>query len=422
MRVRQNRHDGGQAAVLMAMCLFTMVVFAAMAANYGILVNDRIRMQNTADLAAYAGAFEQARAMNRLTQINSRIYLTAYNLRRGLTCHGYPPTMSLDDILAAEPQACQNNGNPFLGDYRVFPKPGCSDGYNHGDPNFPTLLIDAAQAKMAILAGAFMIENHRAKETALRAARQTAERNFRGTSRPFKSSFYEWQPESPTKRQGPLVGWQRVESTFTWGTFSMPTRCGCEGPSLFNPFPDICVETHSVTIPTWFVKYNTGPTVWFPARVNGVPAKNFLDIPGRKGGYFGGDASNADRSDELVAFAVAKPFGGQIGSYDPNGNQKHMTFEVHVGPLSGSADTNGYDYDSFDDDNIEDNFIPAYRARLASSQDAMLVERQVGYGDSAEFTLEPYGPAGMKPIQMMVRDMARSAKVRPAKVLRYTAH
>ena len=80
----------GQAAVLIALSLFSMVVFLAMATNFGILVNDRIRMQNAADLAAYAGAFEQARVMNRMTQLNARIHHVAAMTRKHLTCQDLP--------------------------------------------------------------------------------------------------------------------------------------------------------------------------------------------------------------------------------------------------------------------------------------------------------------------------------------------
>ena len=82
--------QSGQAAVLIALCLFSMVVFLAMATNMGILVSDRIRMQNAADLAAYAGAFEQARILNRLTELNRRIFNVAAMTRKQLTCKDLP--------------------------------------------------------------------------------------------------------------------------------------------------------------------------------------------------------------------------------------------------------------------------------------------------------------------------------------------
>jgi len=113
---REMSAQRGQAAVLVALSLFCMVIFLALATNVGIVVNDRIRMQNAADLAAYAGAFEEARALNRMTEINRRIVMAADDIRKHLTC----PTIPTDptEIVSLESE-CDKNG------HRVWPMLFC---------------------------------------------------------------------------------------------------------------------------------------------------------------------------------------------------------------------------------------------------------------------------------------------------------
>ena len=84
------RRRDGQAAVLAALSLFSMVVFLAMATNFGIAVNERIRVQNTADLAAYAGAYTQAKKLNDIALLNRAIMEVARYCRLRLTLRTEP--------------------------------------------------------------------------------------------------------------------------------------------------------------------------------------------------------------------------------------------------------------------------------------------------------------------------------------------
>ena len=81
--LRQTRR-AGQAAVLIALSLFSLIVFVAFATNMGILVNDKIRIQNAADMGAYSAAYREAQVLNELTRINREILEQARRCRIAL--------------------------------------------------------------------------------------------------------------------------------------------------------------------------------------------------------------------------------------------------------------------------------------------------------------------------------------------------
>lgn len=83
-----SSRERGQAAVLIALGMFTLVIFTALATNMGILVNERIRIQNTADLAAYSGAYQQATRMNAMAGLNRAIQGVVHYCRARLTSGG----------------------------------------------------------------------------------------------------------------------------------------------------------------------------------------------------------------------------------------------------------------------------------------------------------------------------------------------
>jgi hypothetical protein len=389
MRHRRNQRSRqrGQAAILISLCLFSMVVFLALATNMGILVNDRIRMQNTADLAAYAGAFEQARALNRLTWLNKRIFIAADDIRKHLTCRDLPDLQDMKD----PDSSCDKSGK-----WRTFPRLNC-------DNKLPEGILKVGQIRMDIIAAIFQLENYRAKETSHRAALFTARGNFRGTDRPRHSNFFEWNPDSPTFRGKPLVDVHRVKTQYIYAMGSWFGHCGCK--KLRGCIKVYDENTKGNTLDTWFVKDRPGPTVFFPARLMGTPEKEFLDIKNRRGGYFGGDAERGilHGSDDLWAFAVAKPYGGNLGPDNGNGAKNHLKFRW----LLTSAGANSYDYDSFEDANLRPKFVEQYRARMAGIQDNMMD-----------------GATGKKksPIDLMMIDLKRASHAREDDIRQYTLH
>lgn len=82
---RTRTHERGQAAVLISLGLFCLVVFTALATNLGILVNEKVRIQNTADLAAYSGAYQQGVRLNAIAGLNKAVQNVVYYCRERLT-------------------------------------------------------------------------------------------------------------------------------------------------------------------------------------------------------------------------------------------------------------------------------------------------------------------------------------------------
>ena len=390
----QRSNQSGQAAVLVALSLFTLVIFLALATNMGIVVNDRVRMQNTADLTAYAGAYEQARALNRMTEINRRILMVVDDIRKHLTCKDLP--LDPTEIVTLESD-CAKSG------HRVFPELFC-------DRRVPNAILKVGQARINALAAMFQVENYRATQPAMRAARFTAQANFQGTGRPSKSSFYEFQEDSPTNRLfQPMIQVERAKTTVTYAMWRWMGKCGCPKFKPFPPIPNIvgCLDVYNEELDTWFYRSNPGPTVYFPARVNGTPLKDFVDYRDGKEGYFGGDAQHRPigMSDGLWAFAAAKPFGGNIGPRaDQDGDKKN----IHWSFLLANKTRPGYDYDSFEDGGTWDKFVPAYRARMAGLQEPLKLDQS--------------GTPTMRPLELMKRDFFRASRAFGGKVDEYVAH
>ncbi|MFM7200983.1 MAG: pilus assembly protein TadG-related protein [Myxococcota bacterium] len=388
----KQRTQKGQAAVLVALGLFCMVIFLALATNVGIVVNDRVRFQNAADLAAYAGAFEQARALNRMTEINRRMIMVADDIRKHLTCKDLPTDPK--EIITLESD-CDKNG------HRVFPMLFC-------DQKVPDAILKVGQARLDALAALFMLENTRATQPAIRAARMTADANIHGLARPTKSNFYEWNKQSPTNRLlEPLIKVERAQTTFTWAMWRWAGHCGCP---TFKPWPipniKGCLDVFNRDLDTWFYKDTPGPSVFFPARVNGVPQKEFLDFGEGRKSFFEGRRKPIGISDGIWAFAAAKPFGGNIGpELDQNGELQTIRFKIWI----ASKTVKGYDYDSFEDADTWDKFVPQYRARMMAIQEKMVVD------DGA-------GRTPITPLEIMKYDLLRAAKAPSSKIEQYMLH
>ena len=63
----------GQIAIFIALIFQVLFVFFAMAINVGMVVHDKINLQNSVDLAAYYGAQRQAEILNQIAHINYQI-------------------------------------------------------------------------------------------------------------------------------------------------------------------------------------------------------------------------------------------------------------------------------------------------------------------------------------------------------------
>jgi hypothetical protein len=66
-------NDTGQMSIFVALIFQVLFVFFAMVINVGLLVHDKINLQNAVDLAAFYGAQKQAETLNEIAHINYQI-------------------------------------------------------------------------------------------------------------------------------------------------------------------------------------------------------------------------------------------------------------------------------------------------------------------------------------------------------------
>ena len=64
------KNEKGQMAIFIALFFQVLFVFFAMAINMGLVVHDKINLQNSVDLAAYYGAMKQGEVLNQISHIN----------------------------------------------------------------------------------------------------------------------------------------------------------------------------------------------------------------------------------------------------------------------------------------------------------------------------------------------------------------
>lgn len=287
----------GQAAVFVAMCLMALLLVVAFSTNMGILVNDKIRMQETADLSTYAVAYSAAASLNDLTLLNQNIAEAAQDCRKTLEHGGVPWSTpcnckNVDDLAEIQVGLCRES-------------------------------ID-----MAILDFVSRATYDKTVGKAVKAGEATARANFDGTER--NTTFFQNIPGSPTFRGSYWLTWM----TNSAGGGTQPSIADFEQltNTAFNyQFNQYCgsycsysgtIPSPTYTMPTWFRKTTRDPDVWVAGRVAGTPKKRFLDSAygsGSDGGYFGASSTGGD--DKLIAYAVAKPYDGSVGPSELNGNQ-----------------------------------------------------------------------------------------------------
>ncbi len=300
-----RRARRGQAAVLIALVLFVMLLLVAMSTNIGIVVNDKIRMQSTADLSTYAVAYSEAASLNELVDLNKEIVDAVTDCRR---------TLSTGTIGGMWPETvyCGCQPNSQLAEMAVQ---ACK------------MNIDSAISRFVSRA-----QYDRTITPALSAGRATADANFSGVGVSFFDNVY----GSPTMRG---TYWLRGGFNLAGPVIYMPSLADIRqvDDTLINyqvlafcpAPPGECVPTPMIKPPealrTWFYKETRDPDVWVAGRVNGTPEKQFLDTDyssgGRDRGYFGASSTGGD--DEIYAYSVAKPYDGSLGPSELNGNQRN---------------------------------------------------------------------------------------------------
>lgn len=348
-RPRRLHDRRGQAAILIALSIFAMLLLLAMATNVGIVVNDKIRMQTTADAAVYAAAYSEAASLNELVELNQGIVDAVKQCRQVL------------------------QAGPMLGSWPETVPCGCQPNSQIAEAavQMCKVRIDAAIARFVARA-----PYNRTVGAAINAGEATAEANFANS----RVSFFDDIPGSPTFpttfnliagfNMGPSIMFPSVadfrQITDTALNYSVFVTCPMPPAGQCTPVPPMLGRT--TTVKTWFYKDTRDPDVWVAGRVSGTPKKQFLDTAyrsgGSDGGYFG--ASSTGGSDEIFAYAVAKPYDGSMGPSGLNGNQAN----------GNGRDFRGvYDYDATRFPKL--SMYDEYRARLA------------GVNENLEGTLTP---------------------------------
>lgn len=289
-RIPKCRSQSGQAAVLATLCLFTMVVFVAMATNMGTLVNDRIRFQNTIDSAAYAGGLEQARMLNKLTQINKEIVGAVDDLRKLLNSREWrqPPCSCLD----YSPTADQ--------------------------------IIIAYQKRLDVLAAKYKAFNKLGNMTPRIAARNTARMNLLNEAawNPYHLGFFTTDPDSATA-PGVLVPSSQVTDT----NFSYLYTKSCQCCGSCCPYTGYIREP--LQLNTWFYKTYPESQTFFPAKMRGTGLKQFMDLDGPRG-FFGAGSGAGGGDDEVTVYAGAKPYEGNLGTSNPGNDGWGPTYDPGI--------------------------------------------------------------------------------------------
>ena len=327
------RARGGQAAVLIALCMFSLVVFLAFATNMGILVNDKIRIQNAADMGAYSAAYREAQILNRLTRINQEILQEAKQCRQVLESR----------IWQGVPCECQ----------AIAPD---ADAF-----------IQSCEARLQSLESQFLFEAEYTSSVGsmLSAGRAALDANVSDLSMTSGTHFFETSAASPTfqgsgitKSVPTLTSFEQLQSHFDY--FVMPS-CACLAGCCYQPqVPRI----QPITLGTFFVKPDTDPDIWVMAEASGAMKSSYLDIAyspgGGDGGYFGGSSSGSD--DVMTAIGVAKPFDGSVGPTIPYANFDGASRLDGIAAGNNDGSPIQYSFNFL----IPENYMQAtYRARLA---------------------------------------------------------
>jgi hypothetical protein len=321
---------------MLALSIFALMLLLAMATNMGMLVNDRVRMQTTADLATYAVAYSQAAALNNVSDANERIADVVKDCRRQL---------ERGPIGGAWPADMCN----------CLPTSRMADA-----------VIDMCKMRIdeAIYDFAQAARYDETVSPALRAGEATASANFSGVD----VTFFDDVSGSPTARGTYSTYWRtNMGGAATYQTIAefeqvtdvklnylvavmCPPKC-IPSPVGIPSWPD--------NVSAWFYKSSADPDIWVAGRVSGTPSRPFLDVDYsgtfRDRGLFGASSRGGD--DMLVAYAVAKPYDGSVGPTRASWAQRTAFFAPR-GVFSNQAVW----YPKL-------AMVQEYRARLAGIQD-----------------------------------------------------
>jgi hypothetical protein len=73
MKLQRRNKQRGQVSIMIALIFQVVFIFFAMVINIGLVINDKINLQNSVDIAAYYGAMKQAEILNAMAHVNYQI-------------------------------------------------------------------------------------------------------------------------------------------------------------------------------------------------------------------------------------------------------------------------------------------------------------------------------------------------------------
>lgn len=114
---RSVKNQKGQVAVFLVLIFQILFVFFAMAINMGLVVHDKVNLQNSTDMAAYYAAAKQAELLNEIAHVNYQLRqaykLLTFRIRViGSAAIGYPnvnTSLPLHPILAGANPGQESN-------------------------------------------------------------------------------------------------------------------------------------------------------------------------------------------------------------------------------------------------------------------------------------------------------------------------
>lgn len=162
-------NETGQMSIFVALLFQVLFVFFAMVVNIGMLVHDKINLQNAVDLAAYYGAQRQAEILNEIAHLNYQIRqdykLLAWRYhvlgtlgRSGIYTNAPPPAVTpsvgnLSEKKYEPPYSSANDRTPVLcvnnqlwGDFiglSTEQENYCFKEYNKAIPQIPSVVVIA---------------------------------------------------------------------------------------------------------------------------------------------------------------------------------------------------------------------------------------------------------------------------------------
>ncbi len=333
---RRRNGERGQAAVLLAILCFVLVLMIAFTTNLGKLVTEKMAMQNAVDLAVYSGAATQAGYLNKMREINHDIWKVHNEVREKFAMSGEAGI-----------------GNPF------FQQPGivqaCGPIYTTGPLTAPQAEQFKTQKKMEIqnLRFDFQQANQAAPGASLNAARQAANLNFAGTGQSGRFNL-----KSPMSSALFPAGSDQIHWDYSGWSYSV---CGI--------IPNGPVYAEFVTqdqADSWFYWDSDPGEILFAAGIeNAAPLSPFVDVGSIGGWYFSkcstGGMNTAGRC-PMPVYAAAHPFFGKMGTMKSGPDASEWT-----GPSDdfiNNPDPKAIDKNDLDDYKVRGGTYQDYQARF----------------------------------------------------------